>query len=45
VLAVGRGIAGVLARAQLRRTGIERICSVDQAGGIGGTWYWNGTRT
>ena len=41
VVVVGGGIAGVLAGAQLRRAGIERIRIVDQAGGIGGTWYWN----
>ena len=35
------GIAGVLAGANLRKAGIERIRIVDQAGGIGGTWYWN----
>ena len=38
---VGGGIAGVLAGAQLRKAGVERIRIVDQAGGIGGTWYWN----
>ena len=26
---------------QLRQAGIERIRIVDQAGGMGGTWYWN----
>jgi len=41
VVVVGGGIAGVLAGAQLRKAGIERIRIVDQAGGIGGTWYWN----
>ena len=41
VVIVGGGIAGVLAGAQLRKVGIERIRIVDQAGGIGGTWYWN----
>ncbi len=41
VVIVGGGIAGVLAGAQLRKAGIERIRIVDQAGGIGGTWYWN----
>jgi cation diffusion facilitator CzcD-associated flavoprotein CzcO len=41
VVVVGGGIAGVLAGAQLRRAGIDRIRIVDQAGGIGGTWYWN----
>ena len=38
---VGGGIAGVLAGANLRMAGIERIRIVDQAGGVGGTWYWN----
>ena len=41
VVIVGGGIAGVVAGAQLRKVGIERIRIVDQAGGIGGTWYWN----
>ncbi|MHB8665545.1 MAG: flavin-containing monooxygenase [Acidimicrobiales bacterium] len=41
VVIVGGGIAGVLAGAQLRMAGIERIRIVDKAGGIGGTWYWN----
>ena len=41
VVIVGGGIAGVLAGAQLRKAGIERIRIVDQAGCIGGTWYWN----
>jgi cation diffusion facilitator CzcD-associated flavoprotein CzcO len=38
---VGGGIAGLLAGAQLRKAGIERIRIVDAAGGVGGTWYWN----
>ena len=41
VVIVGGGIAGVTAGAQLRKAGIEKIRIVDQAGGIGGTWYWN----
>jgi len=41
VVIVGGGIAGVLAGAHLRQAGIGRIRIVDQAGGIGGTWYWN----
>jgi len=40
-LIVGGGIAGVLAGANLRQAGVERIRIVDLAGGIGGTWYWN----
>jgi cation diffusion facilitator CzcD-associated flavoprotein CzcO len=41
VVIVGGGIAGVLAGARLRQAGVDRIRIVDQAGGIGGTWYWN----
>jgi cation diffusion facilitator CzcD-associated flavoprotein CzcO len=41
VVIVGGGIAGVLVGAELRKRGFERIRIVDQAGGIGGTWYWN----
>jgi cation diffusion facilitator CzcD-associated flavoprotein CzcO len=41
VVIVGGGIAGVLAGARLREAGVERIRIVDEAGGIGGTWYWN----
>ena len=41
VIIVGGGIAGVLAGAHLRKAGVERIRVLDQAGGIGGTWYWN----
>jgi cation diffusion facilitator CzcD-associated flavoprotein CzcO len=41
VVIVGGGIAGLLAGAHLRKAGIARIRIVDQAGGVGGTWYWN----
>ena len=41
VVILGGGIAGVLVGAELRKRGVERIRIVDQAGGIGGTWYWN----
>jgi cation diffusion facilitator CzcD-associated flavoprotein CzcO len=41
VVIVGGGIAGLLAGAQLRKAGVERIRIIDQAGGVGGTWYWN----
>lgn len=38
---VGAGLAGLCAGAQLRMAGLSRIRLVDEAGGIGGTWYWN----
>jgi cation diffusion facilitator CzcD-associated flavoprotein CzcO len=41
VLIIGGGIAGVLAGARIRQAGVDRVRIVDQAGGIGGTWYWN----
>jgi cation diffusion facilitator CzcD-associated flavoprotein CzcO len=41
VVIVGAGIAGVVAGAQLRKRGIASIRLIDQAGGFGGTWYWN----
>ncbi len=41
VVIVGGGIAGILAGAELRKRGIERIRIIDEAGGVGGTWYWN----
>src|SRR5262245_20034514 len=41
VAIIGGGIAGVVAGAQLRKSGIASIRVIDQAGGFGGTWYWN----
>ncbi len=41
VVIVGGGIAGLLAGVRLRENGVERIRVIDQAGGVGGTWYWN----
>ena len=41
VCIVGGGIAGILAAVELRRAGVDSFRIVDQAGGIGGTWYWN----
>ena len=41
VVIVGGGIAGILAGAHLRKAGLDRVRIIDQAGGIGGTWYWN----
>ena len=41
VAIIGAGMAGVVAGAKLRDAGVSRICMLDEAGGIGGTWYWN----
>jgi cation diffusion facilitator CzcD-associated flavoprotein CzcO len=41
VVIVGGGIAGLVAGAHLRKAGVDKIRIIDQAGGIGGTWYWN----
>jgi len=41
VAVIGAGMAGVVAGAQLRKVGMQRIRLIDKAGGIGGTWYWN----
>ena len=41
VAIIGAGLAGVLAGAELRKAGLEGIRLIDEAGGIGGTWYWN----
>ena len=41
VAIIGAGLAGVVAGAQLRKAGLDRIRLIDNAGGIGGTWYWN----
>ena len=38
---IGAGIAGICAGVELRRAGLDRIRMIDEAGGIGGTWYWN----
>ena len=41
VAVVGAGLAGVCVAARLRLAGLDRIRMIDEAGGIGGTWYWN----
>lgn len=41
VLILGGGIAGMLVGVELRKAGIDSFRIVDQAGGLGGTWYWN----
>src|SRR5438874_10648974 len=41
VVIVGGGIAGVVAGAQLRKAGVERIRIIDGAGGLGGIRDWS----
>jgi cation diffusion facilitator CzcD-associated flavoprotein CzcO len=41
VAIIGGGMAGVVTGAELRKRGVGRIRIIDEAGGIGGTWYWN----
>lgn len=40
-IVVGAGFGGLMASATLRDLGVKRIRLVDQAGDVGGTWYWN----
>lgn len=41
VLVIGAGFGGLLTGAGLRDAGIESIRLMDEAGDVGGTWYWN----
>lgn len=41
VLIVGCGFGGLLTAAALRRAGLRSVRMTDEAGGFGGTWYWN----
>jgi cation diffusion facilitator CzcD-associated flavoprotein CzcO len=41
VAIIGAGMSGVVVGAKLREVGLSRVRLIDQAGGIGGTWYWN----
>jgi cation diffusion facilitator CzcD-associated flavoprotein CzcO len=41
VIVVGGGFGGLIVAAELTRAGIGRVRIVDQAGDVGGTWYWN----
>jgi cation diffusion facilitator CzcD-associated flavoprotein CzcO len=40
-LVIGAGFGGLLAAANLRDAGIASIRLMDEAGDVGGTWYWN----
>jgi cyclohexanone monooxygenase len=41
VIIVGGGFGGLICGARLREIGIQRIRIIEQAGDVGGTWYWN----
>jgi len=41
VLVIGGGFGGLTTGARLRQAGVESIRMMDEAGGFGGTWYWN----
>jgi len=41
VLVVGAGFGGLVTAARLRQAGIESLRLLDEAGDVGGTWYWN----
>jgi len=41
VAIVGGGFGGLLMGARLREAGFRRIRLIEQAGDVGGTWYWN----
>ncbi|MFJ4175344.1 flavin-containing monooxygenase [Microbacterium sp. NPDC089696] len=41
VLVIGAGFGGLLVGAELRDAGIASIRLMDEAGDVGGTWYWN----
>ena len=41
VAVIGAGFAGLLTAARLKESGIDDVRIIDQAGDVGGTWYWN----
>jgi cation diffusion facilitator CzcD-associated flavoprotein CzcO len=41
VAIIGAGMAGLVTGAKLRDAGVERMRLIDEAGGVGGAWYWN----
>ena len=41
VAVIGGGFGGLLVGARLREAGFERIRLIENAGDVGGTWYWN----
>jgi len=41
VAIIGAGFGGLLLGTRLRQGGVESIRLIDEAGDVGGTWYWN----
>jgi cation diffusion facilitator CzcD-associated flavoprotein CzcO len=41
VALIGAGLAGLIAGARLKQAGVDEVALIDQAGDVGGTWYWN----
>lgn len=41
ILIIGAGLGGLTVGAKLRRAGFQDIRLLDNAGDVGGTWYWN----
>lgn len=38
---LGAGLGALIAGAELRKAGLQRIRLIDMAGDVGGVWYWN----
>lgn len=41
VLIIGAGFGGLLTASRLREKGVDSVRLMDEAGDVGGTWYWN----
>ncbi|MDP3951675.1 NAD(P)/FAD-dependent oxidoreductase [Microbacterium sp.] len=41
VLVIGAGFGGLMTSARLHEAGIDSLRLMDEAGDVGGTWYWN----
>jgi cation diffusion facilitator CzcD-associated flavoprotein CzcO len=41
VLVIGAGFGGLLTASRLREAGVDSLRLMDEAGDVGGTWYWN----
>ncbi|MDD7833910.1 flavin-containing monooxygenase [Paenarthrobacter sp. AB444] len=40
-LVIGAGFGGLLTASRLREQGLQSVRLMDEAGDVGGTWYWN----